>query len=306
MALNTIPAAASLRYNLVYFSSTTTYTIPSTTIGYIDIWAVGPGGGGGRPSTANTTPGTAGGPGQLIYNSNVAVTPSATLTITIPSGGSGSTANDTNATSPTTETTISGIANGGTIIAVGGVGGQRTIGNGISSTTQKGTFQFPSSSSGSAAFGISPTGFSYSATNGTASNGGNGKQIFSQIPNVTNAISFSMSISPTAELLTNFPVTYLHSSAGTSGTNGSTSNGGSSTSTTYFAGQGGTGGISATAGGTGVGGGGGGGGAGTTGGAGGNGSANSGSGGGGGGAGSSTTGNGGNGGSGFVIIQGWW
>jgi len=304
MALNTIPAAASLRYNLVYFSSTTTYTIPSTSIGYIDIWAVGPGAGGGRPSTSGTTVGTGGGPGQLIYNSDVAVTAGATLTITIPSGGSGSTSNDTSAADPTTETTISGIANGGTIIAVAGKGGQRTTGNGISSPTQKGTFQFPSSSS--AAFGISPTGFSYSATNGTASNGGNGKQIFSQIPKVTTAVDFSMSISPTAELLTNFPVTYLHSSAGTSGTNGSTSNGGSSTSTTYFAGQGGTGGLGATAGGTGVGGGGGGGGAGTTGGAGGNGSANSGSGGGGGGGSSSTSGSGGNGGSGFVIIQGWW
>jgi hypothetical protein len=331
MGQTTFPVPVSGKnYYKQEFTSSGTWTVPSTSTGEIDIVVVAGGGGGGRPNNGATSRGAGGGaPGQVTYMTNVNLGSSTSLTITIGGGGNGSsTAGSRGSTG--SNTTVAGFPGSKTITCTAGDGGSfetnRNESN-ISITANTGFGQGGAGGSAGSGFAAnmyaSTFGFDYKMANNAitpfnASNPPSDRNSYSG-----NAILTSVYPSPRQYYDSTWdfysgdiktfplvPTAYLNMAGGT-GTAGTGSAGGIQTNT-FFAGQGGNGGMDANNGGSGAGGGGGGGGGtnstGTTGGNGGNGAANSGGSGGGGGGSSvasTTSGNGGAGGSGFVVIGYW-
>jgi hypothetical protein len=94
---------------------TTTWTAPAG-VTAVEVLVVAGGGGGGNAQVNSGTPAGGGGAGGLIYNSDFAVTPSTSYTVTVGVGGAGSTSSSAKGT------------NGGnsvfaTLTAIGGGGG---------------------------------------------------------------------------------------------------------------------------------------------------------------------------------------
>lgn len=330
MGIVQIPTPASGKnYNIVKFDATTSWTVPSTTTGFIDILLVGGGGGGGRIDNGNQgAAGGGGAPGCVTYIPNLSVTSGASITVTIGSGGSGATVPSQQGSngSSSTITGFNSLSTGWsaittTVTSEGGRGGGKETNNATQSqvlSSENFLYDISKTTSGTPRATLSmdftgawayrqPSGCFNNGSSNINSNGTSGNQLF-QNPAWFFGESYSRIFS-TIPLLT---ASTVAAAQGNSGSN-ATGTGGSSTANTGFAGQGGNGGHSGSSGngGNGVGGGGGGGAgritSGTCG-SGGNASANSGSGGGGGGGGNAagiTSGNGGSGGSGFVAIGYW-
>jgi hypothetical protein len=332
MALTTIPSVLGKSFNIAdKITASTTFTVPSTSTGFIDLLVVGGGGAGGRASNASPNAAAAGGGGgAILYYPDLVVTPGGTLTITIGAGAASQTVNNSNGASGTqtmvvNNTGISSLFNQVTnqIIADGGEGGisYKNNTNNISLNNSM-FFNTRNTFYGSGPLGVFQMDFGGgfisknspgSGTTENNSNGSSGQQAFADNTGITlfSTTAISRSTASFCRLITRTVSTVA---VGTSG-GSATGTGGSSTANTGFAGNGGNGGFGASSGNGGAGkGGGGGGGAGTnnvggTAGSGGAATVNSGAGGGGGGGWSTTsgvTGNGGAGGSGFVIIGGWW
>lgn len=125
-------------YKSQVFTSSGTWTAP-TSVQYVDVLAIGGGGGGAAGARNGATnpamPGGGGAGGSLAYVRNVPVTPGATYTVTVGSGGAGGTGlNVFQSGSNTTQTTGPTGANGGDsafgtantiqyVLALGGQGG---------------------------------------------------------------------------------------------------------------------------------------------------------------------------------------
>jgi len=306
MGILQIPTPASGKnFYTQAFTSTTTFTLPSTGINHFDCVIVAGGGGGGRGNTRYQAAG--GGGTTWQYFKDVYCTAGTTLTITIGGGGAGRTGSYGNGSQGVTSS-ITGIAGSGTLTAVsvpGGVGGNADGAENLGTNHTYGISTSDSVNASRANFGPGIFGYSLnSSTYGTV-----GKQTLNEFVSFASGGSGN---TPTPNL-SPLPLmgSYATAAQGSSGATASFA-GGASTASTNFAGNGGPGGEDNTVGKAGVGGGGGGGGAsnsgGVQGGTGGNASANSGGGGGGGGSNSVTNtnaGNGGNGGSGFIIIGYW-
>jgi len=104
MALNTIPAVAGLTRNIQSFTSSTTWTVPSTAQ-YVDVLVVGGGSGGRGGKRQNDNSDFGGFGGAITVLNNIYLGGTGTVSITIGSGTNGTTG-----TSTTSRATIPGDA----------------------------------------------------------------------------------------------------------------------------------------------------------------------------------------------------
>jgi len=319
MPLLTLPATPARTYKVESFDSTSTFTVPTSSTGFIDIIMCGGGGGAGR-SNSNSYSGGAGAGGQVVYLQNVAVPLGQAITITIGAGGAGATSAGNQGTngSDTTVTNLGALTFATSFTASGGARGTSdTQSNGIINFTAYGQFSNvtnywgPASQVGYAmtAPGVWSTAFNSQMSGDAGQSTPSWWQSAAPLVGPTTVQIWGNSNPGFYAFL---PKAY-QTKQGSAGVSASTTGGASTASTTLFAGRGATGGHGGGSnGGTGLYGGGGGGGGSNSGptlaGAGGNGGANSGGGGGSGGGNSVTgtnSGNGGTGGSGFVVIGYW-
>lgn len=123
MGLTQVPAVAGLSRNVQAFTSSTTWTVPSTAI-YVDVLVVGAGGGGqGGRRTTTYASGYGGGGGSIVVAKNIYLGGTGTVTITIGSGTNGSTG-----TATTTDAALpgqAGFSSFGDIIFAGGAYNQQ-------------------------------------------------------------------------------------------------------------------------------------------------------------------------------------
>jgi hypothetical protein len=319
MPLLTLPPTPSRTFNVQSFDSTSTFTVPSSSTGFIDIIMCAGGGGAGKSNNTNCS-GGAGAGGQIVFLQNVAVPLGQVITITIGAGGAGATSAGSAGTngSDTTVTNLGALTFATSLTASGGARGvTNTDTEGIVNFTVYG--QYPNSTNywgPNSQMGATMTSINAWSTYFNSQHVGSNGQ---STPNWWQSTAPLVGPS-TVQLYGNgnpgfygfLPKAY-QTKQGSAGVSASTTGGASTASTTLFAGRGATGGHGgASNGGTGLYGGGGGGGGSNSGptlaGAGGNGGANSGGGGGSGGGNSVTagnSGNGGTGGSGFVVIGYW-
>ena len=317
MGILTVPPVAGLQYVRTVFLSSGTFTLPNSAFNKFDAVLVSGGGGGGRGGSS--AGGVFGGTGVAAYFKDVFCTNGTELTVTVGSGGAGSTTLMTKGSNGTAST-ITGIA---------GNGASTSISSGIALGGEPSNFGMAISVSPQVAFSFGNAENRSNRAKGSARGFGFGMSSFASgaisagYTSQTNIFGSTsvLSVYSCNNVGGNFvsggtggPIpllgSLLHASVGTSGTAGTTP-GGSSTANTFFAGCGGGGNYIYT-GTAGLGGGGGAGGgsniSGTTAGSGGNGSVNSGGGGGAGGTNGpnrNNNGNGGSGGSGFVIVGYW-
>jgi hypothetical protein len=319
MPLLTLPPTPARNYNVQSFDSTSTFTVPTSSTGFIDIIMVGGGGGGGRSN--NTGEGGGGGAGgQVVFLQNVAVPLGQVITVTIGAGGAGATSagNDGVNGSDTTVTNLGALTFATSFTSSGGARGVTKSDNtGIRNQTVYGYFPNasnywgPSSSQSTVFSSINTWSASFNSNQGPGGSGQSTPNWFPSVAPLVGPSTVSLSSDANPGFYGFLPKAY-QTKQGTAGSTGTNAGGPSTASTTLFAGRGAHGGIGAQSGGTGLYGAGGGGGGSNSGptqaGAAGNGAANSGAGGGGGGGNSATagnSGNGGTGGSGFVVIGYW-
>ena len=126
MGLNTIPAVAGLTRNIQAFTSSTTWTVPSTAQ-YVDVLVVG-GGTGGRGGSRRTNANCdiTGSGGAITIGKNIYLGGTGTVSITVGAGTAGSTGTST--TSRALTTGSAGHSAFGTFIFSGGATGDHVPG----------------------------------------------------------------------------------------------------------------------------------------------------------------------------------
>lgn len=117
MGLTQVPAVAGLSRNVQAFTSSTTWTVPSTAI-YVDVLVVGAGGGGQGGKREASNGGFGGGGGAIVVAKNIYLGGTGTVTITIGSGTNGSTGTAT--TTDAAQPGQAGFSSFGDIIIAGG------------------------------------------------------------------------------------------------------------------------------------------------------------------------------------------
>jgi len=172
MGISQIPPSAGVKPFVQTFTSTGTWTAPSTTTS-VNLFLVGGGGGGGGSAVASNDHAVVGGGGGggCVVKTTVTVVPGTTYTITIGAGGAGGTT--TAAGSVGSDSTITG-SGFTTITALGGGGapsGNRSSAqyyNGTARGTSGGAYGFQSSVSGG---GGGAGGNAFGFTGGNANTG---------------------------------------------------------------------------------------------------------------------------------------
>lgn len=124
MGLNTIPAVSGLTRNVVAFTSSQTWTVPSTAQ-YVDVLVVGGGSGGRGGYRVASNGGAPGSGGSICIGKNIYLGGTGTVAITVGAGSSGTTGTSTT-TSPAVPS-AAGYSGFGDLIYAGGAGGGSAI-----------------------------------------------------------------------------------------------------------------------------------------------------------------------------------
>jgi hypothetical protein len=121
MGLNTIPAVSGLTRNVVAFTSSQTWTVPSTAQ-YVDVLVVGGGSGGYGGYRYNSSSSYAGNGGAVCIGKNIYLGGTGTVSITVGAGSNGTTGT---ATTSNTAPSDAGYSAFGNLIYAGGA--SRTV-----------------------------------------------------------------------------------------------------------------------------------------------------------------------------------